>query len=200
MSAERVVLWRHGRTASNAGGRWQGQLDVPVDDVGRDQAARAAGVLAGLPPTRVVSSDLSRAADTAQALADATGLQVELDKALREVHAGRWEGLTRAEIDERWPGDLDAWLAGQDVPLGGGERRSEVAARAAEAIERYATSTPEGVLVVASHGGALRDATARLLGLPFGSWAVFAGLRNCHWGVLTHGRRGWSVDAWNVGA
>ena len=67
MTADRVVLLRHGRTASNAAGIWQGQLDVPLDDVGIDEAGRAARTLASLPPARIVASDLSRAAATAAA-------------------------------------------------------------------------------------------------------------------------------------
>jgi probable phosphoglycerate mutase len=55
------------------------------------------------------------------------------------------------------------------------------------------------VLVISSHGGALRGAVARLLGLPTGNWGSFSGLRNCHWGVLVKGRHGWVVDSWNVG-
>lgn len=199
MSADRVVLWRHGRTASNAGGLWQGQLDVPLDDVGVAQAEEAARVLRKLPPGRLVSSDLSRALDTAAALARLTGLEVESDPALREVHAGRWEGLSRADIESRWPDDLAAWTRGDDVPVGGGERRSEVAARAAEAVERHAAATPSGILVVTSHGGALRGAVAKMLGLPTATWGSFGGLRNCHWAVLAPGRHGWMVDAWNLG-
>jgi glucosyl-3-phosphoglycerate phosphatase len=200
VSADTVVLWRHGRTASNANGLWQGQLDVPLDDVGLTQAEQAAAVLAQLSPARIVTSDLSRAADTAAALSRVTSVPVEVDEGLREVHAGRWQGLSRAQILEQWPDDLTAWSAGEDVPVGGGERRSEVAARAAAAIERQAGSTPSGVLVLTSHGGALRGAVAHLLGLPTGTWGSFGGLRNCHWGVLVSGRHGWYVDAWNLSA
>jgi probable phosphoglycerate mutase len=199
MAADKVVLWRPGRTDSNARGLWQGQLDIPLDEVGREQAEDAARVLGKLAPTRLVSSDLSRAADTMSALARVTGLPVETDPELREVHAGRWQGLSRAQIDEQWPDDLAAWTRGDDIRVGGGERRSEVAERAAAAIERYAESTESGVLVISSHGGALRGAVARMLGLTTGNWGSFGGLRNCHWGVLVQGRHGWVVDSWNVG-
>jgi probable phosphoglycerate mutase len=199
MAADKVVLWRHGRTASNAAGLWQGQLDIPLDEVGCEQAEVAAEVLSKLSPARLVSSDLSRAADTMAALARVTGLPVETDTRLREVHAGRWQGLSRAQIAEQWPDDLAAWTRGDDIPVGGGETRSQVAQRAAAAIEEHAESTDSGVLVISSHGGALRGAVARMLGLSTGNWGSFAGLRNCHWGVLVHGRHGWVVDSWNVG-
>ena len=200
MTASRVVLWRHGQTAHNAADRFQGQLDIPLDDVGRDQAARAAKMLEGLRPVRIVSSDLSRAAETAAALAAVTGLAVETDPDLRELYAGQWQGLLRSEIEERWPQEFATWRGGDDVPVGGGERRSEVGKRAAAAIERHADATPDGeVLVVASHGGALRGAMLELLGLELSAWGSFAGLANTHWALLERRRSGWAVVEYNVG-
>lgn len=200
MTASRVVLWRHGQTGHNASGRFQGQLDVPLDDAGRRQAARAATMLRGLAPTRIVSSDLSRARDTADALGALTGLDVETDPDLREVYAGQWQGLLRDEIEARWPEDFAAWLSGDDVPVGGGERRSDVAKRAAAAIERHTAATPDnGVLVVTAHGGALRGAMLELLGLPISFWPSFAGLANTHWALLSRRPAGWSVAEYNVG-
>lgn len=200
MTASRVVLWRHGQTGHNLVDRFQGQLDIDMDDVGRAQAARAAGMLSGLRPTRIVSSDLRRAADTAAALSAVTGLPVETDRALRELYAGRWQGLLRSEIEERWPAEFAAWRSGDDVPIGGGERRSEVAARAADAIERHAATTPDGgVLVITAHGGALRGAMLRLLGLPLEAWGRFAGLANTHWALLQRRSAGWSCAEYNVG-
>lgn len=200
MSAARVVLWRHGQTGHNAADRFQGQLDVPLDDVGRRQAHRAAEMLRGLAPTRIVSSDLSRAADTAAALAALTGLVVETDAALRELFAGQWQGLTRAEIESRWPQEFAAWRGGDDVPVGGGERRSEAGRRAAAAIGRHAAATPDGgVLVVTGHGGALRGAMLHLLALPLAAWSAFGGLANTHWALLVPRGTGWSLAEYNVG-
>jgi glucosyl-3-phosphoglycerate phosphatase len=200
VSASRVVLWRHGQTGHNLADRFQGQLDVDLDDIGRAQAARAADMLVGLRPSRIVSSDLRRAADTATALAAVTGLTVETDPALRELYAGHWQGLLRSEIESRWPGEFAAWQSGDDVPVGGGERRSEVSVRAADSIERHAAGTQDGgVLVVTAHGGALRGAMLRLLGLPLGAWGRFAGLANTHWALLHRRASGWSVAEYNVG-
>lgn len=200
MTAGQVVLWRHGQTTYNAEARWQGQLDVPLDDVGTAQAVAAATVLAGRGPTRIVSSDLQRSASTAAALAAVTGVAVEHDAALREVHAGRWEGLVRAEIEERWPADFAAWQQGEDVAIGGGERRSEVGERAAAAIGLHAASCDDGgVLVVASHGMALRMALLGLLDIPCGRWAALGPLGNTHWATLRRGRSGWFLAEYNVG-
>ena len=101
----RLVLWRHGQTAWNAERRFQGQSDIPLDEAGQAQAERAARLLAGLRPDLIVSSDLIRATGTAAPLARLTGLDVILDKDLRERHGGGWEGLTDAEIRARYPAE-----------------------------------------------------------------------------------------------
>lgn len=187
----RVLLWRHGRTAYNHTNRWQGQLDADLDEVGREQAARAAEVLAkqvaGV-PVHLVASDLRRAADTAAALAALVGVEPVLDRRLREIDAGAWEGLTRAEIVAAGMGDeLDAWARGEDVRIGRtGERRSEVGLRGAQAVAEHVRAVPEGgTLVVAAHGGLLRGAVLTLLGLDPAAWHVLGGLGNCAWAELS---------------
>ena len=200
MTASKVVLWRHGQTGHNATNRWQGHLDIDLDDVGRGQAERAAEQLAALTPSAVVSSDLVRAVDTAAVLGRLTGLTVAADPDLREVNAGRWQGLTSDEIDARWPGELRAWRDGDDVPIGGAERRSEAAARAAAAVDRHAAKVDDGgLLVVCSHGGTLRGATLQLIGLPISAWSAFVGLANSHWSVLVRRPSGWVIAEYNVG-
>ncbi|WP_432487816.1 histidine phosphatase family protein [Kineococcus sp. SYSU DK018] len=200
MSAATVVLWRHGRTPFNAENRFQGQLDVPLDEVGRAQAAASAAHLAGLAPSALVASDLTRAADTAGALEALTGLRPQLDPALREVHAGAWQGLLHSEITASWPEEYAAWRHGGDVRAGGGERRSEMAVRTADAVERHAAGVADGgTLVVASHGAALKGALLHLLGLDLGAWTAFAGFRNAHWAVLARGRHGWVLGEYNAG-
>ncbi len=201
MSAGRVVLWRHGRTAWNAGERFQGQTDTDLDDVGIAQAAEAAGMLAGTRPAAVVASDLRRAARTAAALAALTGLPVATDPDLRELDAGAWQGRLRHEIEQRWPQEFAAWQSGEDVAVGGGERRSDVGARTAAAVERHADGLDaRDLLVVASHGGALRGAMLQMLGLPLAAWGAFSGLANTHWAVLERRAGGeWRLAEYNVG-
>ncbi|HEY7136811.1 MAG TPA: histidine phosphatase family protein [Acidimicrobiia bacterium] len=107
-----LLLVRHGQSTWNALGRWQGQADPPLSELGERQAAAAARRLAdpAAPPVaRVVTSDLVRARRTAEVIADALGVGLELEPRLRERHAGEWTGLTRAEIDEGWPGALQEW-------------------------------------------------------------------------------------------
>lgn len=181
----RLVLWRHGRTAWNAEHRFQGQSDIPLDGVGLAQAERAAALLADLGPSAIVSSDLVRAAATADALSRRTGLPVAVDPDLRETFAGEWQGLTRAEITERYGDALVTWAAGSDVRPGGGETRLEVAARTVGALERALAQIPDdGVLVAVTHGGAARAAIGALLELPPEHWAALGVLTNCAWSVL----------------
>jgi broad specificity phosphatase PhoE len=201
VTADQLLLWRHGRTASNAGGRFQGQLDVPLDEVGQVQIKDAAECLAvkiGVTPCRIVSSDLVRAHDTALALASRLDLPVVTDPALREIFVGDWEGLLRAEAAALDAETLAAWQSGADVRPGGGERRSEAAARAAQAISSHAEDQDGGILVVASHGAALRGAILQLIGFPHWSNGVLAPLRNAHWAQLDRRGDRWVLTAYNL--
>lgn len=205
MTSRRIVFWRHGRTAWNAERRFQGQTDIPLDDAGLAQAARAATVLARLQPDRLRSSDLSRARETADALAALTGLKVEEDVNLRETFAGEWQGLTRTELEERFGSDLQQWAAGSDVRPGGGETRSEVAQRMVTAVGRALDDMAPGeTLVVATHGGAARAAIGALLGLPIEHWAALGVLANCAWSVLEENTSGhgpaWRLQEYNAGS
>jgi len=193
------VLWRHGQTVWNAEHRFQGQSDIPLDETGQAQAERAARLLAALRPDLIVSSDLSRAAQTAAPLARLTGLEVTLDKDLRERHGGRWEGLTDTEIRTRYPVEHANWTPPD------GEPSPVVADRVAGALYRIAeaaagTENAEpGLAVVVSHGAALRLGMSRLLGMPDELFGVLGPLSNCSWSVLgrRHGR--WRLVEHNAG-
>jgi probable phosphoglycerate mutase len=185
MSGRRVVLWRHGRTAWNAESRFQGTTDVPLDETGIVQAKRAARDLATLQPDRIVASDLERARRTAEVLGALVGLPVTTDADLRETYAGTWQGLVRDDILAADSDTFRAWISGADVRPGGGETRTEVAARVSASILRHLDGLPAGgTLVVASHGGSIRGAIASLLALPFEHWSALGGLVNCAWSVL----------------
>jgi probable phosphoglycerate mutase len=188
----RIVLWRHGRTAWNLQGRFQGHSDIPLDELGLDQAERAARMLAALHPHRIVASDLSRAHTTAQALSRHTGLPVETDPRLRETHGGVFEGLVHAEIVAQHGEAWRAWQAGDpDVPVGGGESRREVAARMLAAVTEIRDALAPGELaVVATHGGAARLVIAATLGVPLEQVQRLGVMSNCAWSVL--GEAPWS--------
>ena len=109
----RLLFVRHGQSEWNALGRWQGQADPPLSDLGRAQARLAASAItaaaarAASPVTGIVSSTLVRALETAAIISDAIGVYpLHLERDLVERNAGEWSGLTRVEIDERFPGYL----------------------------------------------------------------------------------------------
>jgi glucosyl-3-phosphoglycerate phosphatase len=189
----KLVLWRHGQTAYNAELRFQGQSDVPLNDVGRRQAAYAARYLAALRPDALFSSDLSRATQTAEALARLTGLSVKLDRDLRERAGGSWEGKNEAEIREQFPEAYKTWTPHDGEPL------VAVADRASAALARIADSMPGGSLaVVVGHGAALALAISRLLGLPE-EMRVLGPFGNCHWSMISKRRGRWRLLEHNVG-
>ena len=194
-----LVLWRHGRTEWNAAGRFQGQLDPPLDDVGRRQARRAAPHLAAPLPegTLVVSSDLGRAAETAVALTDVLGVPLRLDARLREVGMGSWEGLTRQEVAERHPGQYADWLAGRPITGRGGEDAADVPARALAAL-RELPEAPAAVVV--THGGTSARLIEALLGLGPEHRRVFGPLANCAWSELAEQSGRWRLLRHNTSA
>lgn len=194
----RLLVWRHGRTEWNAGGRFQGQLDPPLDDEGWSQAARTAPVLAGLlrgEQVLLVSSDLQRAVDTAGALAPYLGVPLQVDERLREHGLGSWEGLTRDEVAERHPDQYADWMAGRPVPGRGGEAQADVAARALAAV---ADLPPAAVAVLVTHGGTAGRLLEALLGIGPEHRRLFGPLGNCHWSELSFQASGWRLMRHNV--
>jgi broad specificity phosphatase PhoE len=194
IAVPRLVLWRHGRTEWNATGRFQGQLDPPLDEVGRNQASLAAPhlIAAGLPrdDTVVVSSDLSRAAETAAVLTALLGVPLRLDARLREHGMGLWEGLTRDEVGERYPEQLADWMAGRPVRGRGGEDPAAVSDRAVGALADLPAAR---VAVVVTHGGTAGRLMERLLGLDPDHRRVLGALGNCAWSELAL-----SGDRWRL--
>ncbi|MBX9246076.1 histidine phosphatase family protein [Actinotalea ferrariae] len=205
MAARAVVLWRHGRTAYNAAARLQGHSDIPLDDVGAWQVAEAAQHIAQRhTPARIVSSDLGRAVATARALGELADVPVDVDPRLRERGFGTWEGLTAAEIEERWPDAYAVWRQGKDPQRAGAETRAEVAERMVEAVSEHAAALDDGgTLVVVSHGAAITLGLVALLGLDPAAWRGLGGLHNAHWSLLRASHRdvgpAWYVEAHNHG-
>jgi len=157
--ATRVLLLRHGQSTWNAQGRWQGWSDPPLSELGRAQAAAAAGHLAGFGLTNLTASDLDRARTTASIVADTLGLApVAIDADLREYDVGDWEGLTRPEIELRWPDDLDAWRKGRLAATPGGETRVAFLVRVRAGLARIGASCDDGGqgALVITHGGVIR--------------------------------------------
>jgi broad specificity phosphatase PhoE len=141
-----ILLARHGETEWNRTGRYQGWADPPLNDTGRAQARTLAAHLRSTPFDAVYSSDLRRARETAEIVAAPHGVPVIVEPGLREVNVGAWSGLTRAEVEQRFPGG--------ERP--GGETREQHTARVLEAAERIARAHPGRRILVASHGGTMR--------------------------------------------
>lgn len=208
----RIVLVRHAETVDNAARVWQGHKDTALSELGREQVAAAAPHLAAYDPVLIVSSDLQRAASTADAIAGLTGVEVRLDDRLREVHVGEWQGMHADDVREQYPDLVAALDRGEDPPRGvTGETRAEVAVRAGAVLREVARELlPGETAVVVAHGVSARVAASDLVGLDQDvSDAVFRGLGNCHWielvevgksfSALTRWRiSGWNLGPWNV--
>ena len=201
MAGNRVLLWRHGQTDWNILNRFQGHSDIPLNDVGRYQAKHAAEILAGMNPTAIISSDLGRAYETAQALANLVGLTVTTHENLRETNGGLWEGKTGKENRAEDFQNFIRWIDGDDNPAGTtGERRSEVAARAVGVIMKELEGKTDQLLVVATHGGTARCVLGELLQLPLSHWGVIGGLSNASWSILERNTRQWNLIEHNAGS
>lgn len=152
----RLLLLRHGQSEWNAQGRWQGIADPPLTPHGEDQARAAARWLASTGLTGVVTSDLKRSLRTGEIIAAELGLAVvAVEPGLRERDVGRWSGLTTTELDEQFPGAVDAWRAGTLSQPPGGESNEHLTARVMEAVERLAARPEHEVLLVVTHGGVI---------------------------------------------
>ena len=151
-----LLYVRHGESTWNAAGRWQGQADPPLSDVGHRQAAAAAERLRALGVSALAASDLRRAAETAAHLGAALDLTPRLVPALRELDVGRWSGLSHEEIARRYPEELARFRAGDpDVRPGGGESRRMLRDRATAALASLLAEHESGLAVV-GHLGVLR--------------------------------------------
>ncbi len=182
----RLVLLRHGRTAWNLIGRAQGHGDVPLDDVGHAQAKAAAGLVSARRPAQLWSSDLARARQTAEHVAEACGLPVQVDPRLREFDVGERQGLTWAESVERFPWIADGVGLGERLAgVPGAESDADVRGRIVPALEDVLASLTAGeTAVVVTHGAALKIAVAGLLGWDDSVVRALGVLDNCHWTTL----------------
>jgi broad specificity phosphatase PhoE len=173
-----IFIFRHGETDWNAQERFQGHTDVPLNDRGREQARALAPLLQAMGIETILSSDLSRAAETAKIVAQELGLAhpVTYDAGLREAHLGDAQGLTRLEIESRFGEPLAerwrSWKATDaDVSYPGGETGTAIRARVFAALERFVRGNPHHSRIgVACHGGVIRRVMQHLL--PEGSEPV----------------------------
>jgi broad specificity phosphatase PhoE len=157
-----MLIVRHGESEWNREGRWQGWEDIPLTPAGEAQARARGAELhdAGHRFAAVYTSDLVRAARTADLLAEALGLPAAIaDPDLRERFGGEWQGRNREEMRREWPEELAAWGRGELLAPPGGETDAVVLGRVRSALGRIHTATPPGSVLVVTHHGVVRQLT-----------------------------------------
>ena len=173
----RVLLARHGETPWNAEGRYQGQRDIPLSEIGERQARLLGARLHDMAINRAVASPLSRARRTAElALGEPRATMLTLDEGLAEIGHGDWEGLLASEIRERDPARLTAWREAPEsvlMPGEGGESLRMVLDRSWQAFARACAGLgDDDLLLVVAHDAVNRVLLCRILGLPLSRlWA-----------------------------
>ena len=193
----RVIAIRHGETDWNVSARIQGQVDIALNAMGHWQARRLAHGLEGEEIDAIYSSDLRRAWQTAQALALGTRRTVHADSGLRERRFGVFEGLSFAEIAQRWPDQSERWRR-RDADFGaaGGEVLGDFYERCIATLTRLAQAHPGQTIAIIAHGGVLdclyRAASHLALDAPRG-WK----LGNAAINRLLYSSQGFTRLAWN---
>jgi len=199
-----LVLVRHGETDFNVEGRMQGHFDSELTEVGLAQARRVAPQLARYAAARLLSSDLSRAARTAEEVGLVCDLPVKIDPRLRETDLGQWQALTPDEVEGAWPGALAIWRTDPTWAPPGGESRLDVAVRSRPVIgelEAEFDDPDPSTALICAHGGLITALSCALIGLAVPSWMAVGGLGNARWVILQRreSEAGWRLTGYNVG-
>ncbi len=195
MPSTRLILLRHGETAWNIEGRYQGQSDSALTATGRAQAEALAARLHRHRVEALYSSDLGRAVETARVVAVSTGLIVNLDSRLRERHLGVFQGLLKADIRVRFPDEYRRFKTDTDYVVPGGESARQCSTRLIACLEEIAGRHPGQDIAVASHGGAANSLLRHALGIPLGAPRRFDNL-NASWNVFTYDKGRWYLETW----
>ena len=158
-----LILVRHGITAQNAARVFMGHDPVPLSPEGRGQITRLAGRLREIPFSRLVTSDIARARESADIIAAVTGHVVEEAPALREIDVGEAKGMSYSDAASKWP---EVFAPEAEARFPGGESFADVADRSSAWLRREVLAGAGERTVVVCHGGVVRGAGARLLGIP----------------------------------
>jgi broad specificity phosphatase PhoE len=195
MTVHRILIVRHGETDYNAQHRWQGHLDIPLNYMGIQQAEKAAAYLANEPVDAIFASDLSRAFMTAEAIAKLRQMRVIPEPRLREIHVGAFQGLTRAELEQRFPEELVCWNNDDAYAPPQGESRLQLQERAYAAFQDITNRDDMQSVLIVSHGGTLRMLFRKLLppeqieGLRFNNTSI---------SILERQKTAWKMIAINT--
>jgi probable phosphoglycerate mutase len=190
------VVVRHGETEWNREGRYQGHLDSPLTLAGQETSRALADRLARHSLTALYSSDLGRARQTAQMIAGRTGHDVLLEERLRERNLGILEGLTKSEVQQRYPEEYRRYRALQpDFVVPRGESVRQRFAQVVSCFEELAVRHENGRVVVVTHGGALNAMLRHTLGIPLDVPRRFA-VANGSWNQFLHREGRWLLETW----
>ena len=163
-----VIFIRHGQSECNFSRHFAGRTDAKLTDLGRAQAQSTAKALARFPITRIYSSPLSRAMDTAKPTAECLGLKITPEPGLYEIDAGEWEGLAYGEIEEKYP--LEFYHLHENVALlqaPGGESMRHLFDRVTACVARLVSENRGGCIALFSHAMPLRSMLCLWNGIPF---------------------------------
>jgi broad specificity phosphatase PhoE len=193
----KLIAIRHGETEWNVEGREMGQLDSPLTARGVEQSRLIAERLGQVLFDTLYSSDLGRALQTAEIIAAECGSQVRLDAGLRERHMGIFQGLTLAEMRERFPKERAHFeQMGPDYVVPGGESARQALERSAEVVTAIAQRHAHETVVVVTHGGFLMVFFQFVLGLPPGNGRRFKRY-NASYNAFDYEDDKWSLVTWN---
>ena len=183
----KIILVRHGKTVWNAEGRYQGKMDIPLNEEGKEQARRVGEALKEFPVKAVFSSPLSRCRDTAEEIARHHGLEVQVKEGFKEIDHGEWEGMLASEVEEKYPELLKLWRTRPaEVQMPGGESLKDVYDRAVEAFEEVVSQfSPEDLIVIVGHDATNKVLMCYLLGTDLNKFWAFK-QANCGITVLEY--------------
>lgn len=193
----KLILVRHGETDWNAAQRFQGHSDVPLNMKGQQQAAAIAQRLAGEEIHTIYTSDLRRAMDSAEAIAEHHAAEIIAESRLREGDFGQWEGLTYAEIEARDPEAVAAWHADLlNFAPPDGETPLQMANRIASFLEEIKVRHADETLLLVAHGGSLQILICKLLDIPIGKFWQFS-LSHCSYSSISFFEHGAIIHVLN---
>ena len=197
----RLILIRHGETDWNATLRYQGHANIPLNEQGREQARKTGARLARYGAMALYTSDILRAAETAEIIGSMNGLKPQPMPNLREIDVGQWEGLTPEELYRRFPEHMAAFDRdpARTVRLGG-ESYAQLQERSLIALNAIHAAHPRDELALAvSHGGTIRALLCHIIGLDLAHFGRLW-LDNGSLTELRHGAHGWRLVRLNDAA
>ncbi len=164
----KILIVRHGNSLSNIDKTFTGHIDSPLSELGERQAQKVCEFIEkNYKIDAIYSSDLSRAINTVKPFADRKGIKIQLDKNLREIYGGKWEGVKFSDIANEFSSDFSIWKETPGLArCTGGESYLEATNRIVDAVYKIATENDGKTVVVATHGGVIRGLQCRLSGLP----------------------------------